>query len=121
MKEEIDKNGLKFSTGIFESDGRRAGIGEFALYSDGIIVNSNTTEHSSAFLNDLFEYVIEEFQFRRPISPIKKIYVSIVTVEFDNAITNMLANQAGLLSLIGGFLNAPQKTSHEVEVTRLDL
>jgi hypothetical protein len=119
-REEIDKNGLKFSTGVFESDGKRAGIAEFALYSDGIVAVSNTTEHSASFLEDLFEYVLREFQFRRPISPIKKIYVSIVTIEFDNAITGMLANQAALLSLIGGYLNAPQNTSHGVEVTRLD-
>jgi hypothetical protein len=119
-REEIDKNGLKFSTGIFASDGKRAGIGEFALYSDGIVAISNATEHSNAFLDDLFDYVVREFQFRRPISTIKKIYVSTVTVEFESAIANMLANQAALLSLISGYLNAPQNTSHGVEVTRLD-
>jgi hypothetical protein len=120
VREEIDKNGLKFSTGVFESRGKRAGIGEFALYSDGIIAVSNTTEHSAAFLEDLLEYVVRDFRFRIPISPIKKIYVSIVTVEFENAIANMLAHQSALLSLIGGYLNASQNTSHGVEVTRLD-
>ncbi len=120
VREEIDKNGVKFSTGIFEADGKRTGIGEFTLYNDGLVAVSNTTEHSSAFLEDLFEFVVREFQFRQPISPIKKIYVSIVTVEFGHAVANMLAKQIALLSLIGSYLNAPQKTSHEVAVTRLD-
>ena len=120
VREEIDKNGMKFSTGVFKSDGKRAGIGEFALYNDGFVAVSNTTEHSGAFLEDLFGFVVKEFQFRRPISPIKKIYVSIVTVEFGYAVANMLAKHTALLSLIGSYLNAPKKTSHEVAVTRLD-
>jgi hypothetical protein len=64
--------------------------------------------------------VIAEFEFRRPISPIKKVFVSVVTVEFDNSITVLLAKQAELMSLIAGYLNEPLKTSHGVAITRLD-
>lgn len=119
-REEVDKNGLKFSTGIFEFQGRRTGIGEFILYNDGIVAVSNTTEHALAFLDDLIEFVIGEFQFRRPISPIKKVYVSVLTVEFESSMANMFANHTALTSLVGTYLNAPQHTSHGVEVTRLD-
>ena len=119
-REEVDKNGLKFSTGVFEFQGKRASIGEFVLYNDGIVAVSNTTEHSGAFLDDLIEFVIHEFQFRRPISPIKKVYVSVVTVEFEDSLANMFANQAALTSLVSSYLNAPQGTSHGVEITRLD-
>src|SRR5260370_34046936 len=119
-REEVDKSGLKFTTGVFESNGKRAGISEFVLYSDGIVVVSNTTEHSNAFLEDITKFAIDEFHFRYPISPIKKVFVSILTVEFENAVANMLAKQSALLSLIGGYLNAPQNTSHGIEITRLD-
>lgn len=119
-REDIDKNGLKFSTGIFESNSKRAGVGEFALYNDGLVAVSNTTEHSNAFLEDVVEFVITEFQFRRPISPIKKVYVSTVTVEFERPIGNIFANHAALMSLIGRYLNASRGTSHDVEVTRID-
>jgi hypothetical protein len=119
-REETDKNGLKFLTGIFEFQGKKAGIDEFALYNDGIVVVSNTTEHSNAFLDDLFGFLVKGFQFRRPSSSIKKVYVSILTVEFENPIGLMLANQAALMSLVGEYLNAPQGTAHNVELTRVD-
>ncbi|WP_342714094.1 hypothetical protein [Bradyrhizobium sp. B039] len=119
-REEVDKNGLKFGTGIFNSDGKRAIITEFALYTDGVVAIANTTEHSSAFLDDLMDYLIREFQFRRPISPVKKVYVSLLTVEFEQAVSAMFADHAALLSLIGGYLNAPLGTRHGVEVTRID-
>jgi|SRR5450755_2477590 hypothetical protein len=120
-REEVDKNGLKFFTGIFEVDGKRAGVGEFGLYGDGIVAISNTTEHSEAFIEDIVGFAIDEFQFRNPVSPIKKIFVSTVTVEFENSLSNVLADQAALMSLVGSYLNAPQNTSYNVEVTRLDL
>ena len=119
-REEIDKHGLKFSNGTFEFQGRRTGISDLILYNDGIVATSNTTEHSSAVLDDLMEFVIRDFQFRQPISPIKKVYVSTVTVEFRNSMTNMLAHHAALLDLVGNYLNAPQRTSHNVQLTRID-
>jgi len=119
-REEIDKNGLKFSTGIFEAGGKRVTIGEFAFYTDGVVAVSNSTEHSSAFLDDLLDFLIREFQFRRPISPVKKVNVSILTVEFEDTVSAMLANHAALLGLVGQYLNAPLGTSHGVEVTRID-
>lgn len=119
-REEIDKNGLRFSAGVFEFEGKRAAISEFVLYNDGIVAVANTTERSSAFLNDIVEFVISKFQFRRPISPIKKVYVSIITVEFDNSVASLFDKYAGLMSLVAGYLNAPLGTLHRVAVTRLD-
>jgi hypothetical protein len=119
-REEVDKNGLKFSVGMFESEANAGTIGEFILYNDGIVAVSNTTERSAAFLDDIVDFVIREFKFRRPISPIKKISVSIMTVEFEKSVADMLANQAALTSLIGSYLNAPQGTSHDVVVTRIE-
>lgn len=119
-REEIDKHGLKFSAGIFQFEGKRATIGEFVLYNDGIVAVSNTTERSTAFLDDVVEFSIREFQFRRPVSPIKKVFVSIVTVEFDNSVVGLFAKQAAVTSLVADYLNAPLGTSHGVAVTRLD-
>jgi hypothetical protein len=119
-REEIDRNGLKFATGTFEADGKRSGIAEFVLYNDGIVAVSNTTEHSDAFLDDITKFVIDNFEFRYPISPIRKVFVSILTVEFEVAIAKILAQQSALLSLIGDYLNAPLNTTHGVEITRLD-
>jgi hypothetical protein len=119
-REEVDKNGLRFGTGIFETGGKRLAIAEFVLYNDGIVAVSNTTERSEDFLNDIVDFSIREFQFRQPISPIKKVSTSIITVEFENSVANMFANQAALTSLIGNYLNAPLGTSHDVAVTRLE-
>lgn len=119
-REEIDKSGLKFNGGYFVFENSKAPISEFGLYNDGLVAISTTTERASAFLEDIVKFVIEDFNFRMPISPIKKIYVSIVTVEFDKNVTSLLSNQSTLTALVAGYLNAPLGTSHEAAVTRLD-
>lgn len=118
--EEVNKNGLKFATGVFETKDATFSIGEFALYNDGIVAVTNTTERATAFLEDIVEYAIKEFNFRRPISAVKKIFMSIVTVEFDYAAVNLFARHAALASLIAEYLNAPQGTAHDIAVTRVE-
>jgi hypothetical protein len=120
-REEISKSGLKFQTGAFEFEGKRSGIAEFGFYSDGLVALSNTTEHSNAFLEDIIEFAKANFDFRSPRSEIKKVFVSTVIVEFEKSIAHLLTQHAALLSLVGDYLNAPQKTSHDIEVMRLDL
>lgn len=119
-REDIDKNGLRFATGVFEFESKRSVIGEFAMYTDGLVAVSTTTEQAGAFLDDLFEYLVSEFNFRRPISPIKKVCVSVLTVEFEKSIANMLAKHAALIELVAQYLNAPLGTSHQVETMRMD-
>jgi hypothetical protein len=119
-REEIDKSGLKFSGGYFKFEDKKTPISQFDLYNDGIVAVSTTTEQASAFLDDIVEFAIAKFDFRRPISPIKKINVSVVTVEFDSAVTSLLASQNALKNLVAGYLNAPLGTSYPAAVTRLD-
>jgi hypothetical protein len=118
-REEIDKNGLKFMSGQFPFEGEKANIGEFAVYNDGLVAVANTTESGTAFLEELFTYLIKEFQFRQPVSPIKKVNVSTVIVEFDEALNSMLADQEAIMDIVAVHLNAPLNTSDKVELSRL--
>jgi hypothetical protein len=81
--EELNKNGAKFQNGFFAFDGKRAGITELAVFNDGIVVNANSTEGASAFIEDLINYVRANFQFRDFTSNVRKVLVSQVIVEFD--------------------------------------
>ncbi|MGY4399874.1 hypothetical protein [Bradyrhizobium sp. USDA 3315] len=120
-KEDVDKNGLKFALGSFSYEGESIGITEFVAYNDGIVAQSNTTERATAFLEDITSFLIEELGFRRPVSDIKKINVSILTVEFAESVSKLFAHQAELFSLVREYLNAPQDTAHPAEVSRLDI
>jgi hypothetical protein len=119
-REEIDKNGLKFASGDFLFEGETVSIGEFIAFNDGLVSIAITTERATAFLEDLVEFLKNEFQFREPISPIKKINASTVIVEFDESVNSMLADQQAIMDIVAGHLNAPEKTSAPVELTRLE-
>jgi hypothetical protein len=119
-REEIEKSGLKFSAGQMHFEGENVTIGEFTAYNDGIVANSVTTERATAFLEDIFGYLIDRFGFREPVSPIKKINVSTVIVEFDETVSAMLAKQKAITDIVAAHLNEPQGTSDKVELYRLD-
>jgi hypothetical protein len=121
IREDIDKNGLKFGLGSFAFEDITVGITDFIAYNDGIVAVSNTTERAAAFLEDVMRFLIDEQGFRHPVSTIKKVNVSILTVELAESVNTLFAHQAKLFSLIGEYLNAPLGSTHPAEVSRLDI
>jgi hypothetical protein len=121
VREDIDKNGLKFALGSFMFEGLVIGITDFVAYNDGIVAVSNTTERATAFLEDATRFLIEELGFRRPVSTIKRVNVSILTVELSESVSALFSHQAKLFSLIGEYLNAPLGSAYPAEVSRLDI
>src|ERR1700682_3596918 len=67
-REELATKGAKFENGLFTVDGKLANVVDFTAFSDGIVVNSNTTESASAFIDDLLAFLREQFGFREFIS-----------------------------------------------------
>ncbi|WP_316169059.1 MULTISPECIES: hypothetical protein [unclassified Bradyrhizobium] len=120
-REDIDKNGLKFGLGSFDFEGVKVGVTDFVAYNDGIVAVSNTTERATAFLEDATRFLISELKFRRPVSTIKKVNVSTLTVELSESVNTLFAQQAKLFSLVGEYLNAPLGSRHPTEVSRLDI
>jgi hypothetical protein len=119
-REEVEKNGLKFGGGRFVFDGKLFVINEFVAYNDGIVAVAPATEPATAFLEDIVEFLKEAFQFRSPITPIKKVSVSNVIIEFDGPINSMLAEHEAFTNLISGYLNANEGTSFPAKLSRLD-
>lgn len=110
--EEINKNGAKFQNGFFTFDGKRASIAELAVFNDGIVVNSNSTEAASAFIGDLISYVRSNFRFRDFTSKVRTILVSQVVVEFDTR----LAALVPLFAKIGAMINKETGQIYETPV-----
>ena len=89
-REDIDKNGLKFAGGQMLHEGKLANIGEFVVFSDGIVAISSSTELAKSFLQDIFGFLISEFDFREISSDVKRVHISTVVVEFDTSLNQFV-------------------------------
>lgn len=110
--EEINKNGAKFQHGVFAFDSRRANITELAVFNDGIVVNANSTEAASAFIEDLLAYVRSNFGFREFTSKVRRVLVSQVIVEFDTR----LAALVPIFKKIGTLISEETSQTYDVPI-----
>jgi hypothetical protein len=120
-REEIDKNGLKFSSGQFQFDGELVTIDEFIAYNDGIVAAANTTERSEGFLADIHKFLMAEFKFREITSVIKKVNLSTLVVEFDSSLSAIMNGHQTIMDIVAGNLNSLEKTQYPLELARVDL
>lgn len=93
-KEDVDKNGLRFEVGRL---GNEAVVTDFAIYSDGVVINARTTEDAQLFWTDLLEWMIAQNNFRRFIEPPSVRYISQIVVEFDKALGNLLHSHRAII------------------------
>jgi hypothetical protein len=119
-REDIDKNGLKFAGGQMLHEGKIANIGEFIVFNDGIVAVSSSTEFAESFLQDIFSFLVSEFEFRKISSYVKKVHISTVVVEFDTSLNHFIQGHTAEIGVIGKHLNSIDNTDFPVEVTRLD-
>jgi hypothetical protein len=119
-REDIDKNGLKFAGGQMLHEGKLANIGEFVVFSDGIVAISSSTELAESFLQDIFGFLISEFDFREISSDVKRVHISTVVVEFDTSLNQFVQGHTAETAVIGKHLNSIDSTDFPVEVMRVD-
>jgi hypothetical protein len=119
-REDIDKNGLKFAAGQFEYENEPINVGEFIVYNDGIMTSSTSTENSEAFLDDVSDFLRDDFGFRPIVSNVKRIFLSSVVVEFATSISSALKAFETLSNIVGAKLNAIDGTNYPVELARID-
>jgi hypothetical protein len=120
-REDIDKNGLRFSGGNFAGPSGLTNLAEFVVYNDGIAATASSTEGAEAFLEDISKFLIEMFNFRGITSEVKKIDLSGVVVEFNPSLTAILGARDKIATIIGNNLNAIERTNFPVELTRIEL
>jgi hypothetical protein len=119
-REDIDKNGLKFLAGHFEHEKNRANITEFAVFNDGIVVSSVSTEAAEAFFEDVYAFLRSNFGFREIVSTVKRVYLSNLVVELGPSLSKALDSYAQIAKVIGEKLNKLDGSKHPVELARLD-
>jgi hypothetical protein len=119
-REDIDKNGLKFAGGQMLHEGKLANIAEFVVFNDGIIAVSSSTELAESFLQDIFAFLVSEFEFRAISSDVKKVHISTVVVEFNTSLNQFVQGHTAEMAVIGKHLNSIDNTDFSVEVNRLD-
>ena len=104
-REELNKNGIKFENGRIDFEGGRVNIGSFTVYSDGIVVEANTTERASAFLDELIPWLRSKFGFRDFTTPTKQYFLSQIVVEFDRPIAKLISGYEKMATAINSELS----------------
>ncbi len=118
--EEMAKNGLRFSEGIFKYDDEYYGIIDIHVYNDGVIVSSPTTEISSAILADLMTWLREEHDFRDFVSPVRELSLSEVIVEFDYPLAGLLSASLAIAQAVTSIVGPMMETPASMDFARLE-
>lgn len=100
LPEILNQNGLRFDFGMFGFEGTVVHMNEFTVFSDGIVAAAKTTECAEAFLIDIVTWLQETFGFRQITTPIKKINLSVLVVEFDSPLSQALPRQSRLPEIV---------------------
>jgi hypothetical protein len=109
---EAIKSGAKFQNGRIHDGQKTIFIRGLEIHSDGVLITTHQTDDTEFVFNDLSSMLASAFGFRSPINEIKKRYFSVVIVEFDallenlingfseiaNAFSDQLSHDAGIVS-----------------------
>lgn len=118
-REDMNKSGLVFGVGQFRADGEPIMVNDFAIYNDGIVAVSRTTESAEAFLNDVFTWVTDTFGFRK-VDNSRRLYSSTIIVEFDHSPSQLVAGYERLIGLLNARTKTVMRKSASLQFSRLD-
>jgi hypothetical protein len=98
---------LVFQSGkIIISEGKEVGIHQLIMLPDGDMVASANTDFAESGLNTLVEYLNKEFAYRMEGKSGKRFYQSVVVVEFEKQLSQMLPAIASIQELLSRFHGA---------------
>jgi|SRR6185369_4194532 len=112
--------GLKFSHGQLSKE-QKINIISLQIFNDGIVVECRDTEACDIVLDDAIAYIKEKFKFREPAHIAPRKYVSVVVVNFDNDISNLLKGFSKIKRLLESSLVESNAISADIHVGRLTL
>ncbi len=120
-REDLEKNGMKFETGRFDFEGSPVNILTLAVYSDGVVVDANTTERASAFLDEVITWLRSDFGFRDFITQPKRYFLSQLVVEFEKPMSRLVVEYEKIAQAIDSKLAPIYNTpAGLVKFARLD-
>lgn len=74
---------FKFESGSYFDDSDNMNIGQFQIYTDGLVASANTTDIAEKFIEHFIEWGKSVIGLRDLQRPPKIVYTSAVIVEFD--------------------------------------
>jgi hypothetical protein len=99
----------------------RANINELSVFTDGIVVETNTTDRSEAFLRELLDWLRKGFGFREfQLKPAVR-FLSQVVVEFDQSFSPILKAHERLFNAITDRFVPIYGKSKSATLVRIDL
>lgn len=100
---ELAENGLVYESGVHETPEGDVTIARVSAHHDGVVIRASTTQQADAFFDDLQEWLIREWGFRRvPITP---LYLSDIVVDFDKPMSNMINKFDEMINIISRNMN----------------
>jgi hypothetical protein len=92
---------LTFASGVFDPSGDRIPIVQILIFPDGLAVFTKETDGASSVLEDLMFGLDEHLGYRHRANQKERLYLSQLTVEFDDA----FVQQAETFLLVRGLVN----------------
>lgn len=118
--EEMAKDGLTFSMGQLQFENRTAPIAELKIYNDGVVVTSENSNISYAFLHDLINWLRTDFGFRDFSSQFKELCLSEIIVEFDHPLSRLISAYEAITSMLSVAIGPMFGTSEKTQFVRID-
>lgn len=87
-RDELEKTGLIFDNGTYQTSSGVITIARFSVHNDGIVVRAPKTDDAESFFSDVKEWLINECGFRSVNE--KRLYLSEIVVEFEKRLDNAL-------------------------------
>jgi hypothetical protein len=103
-REDVVKQGYKFSTGQIILSGKKTVVIEFAIYNDGIVADARNSEIAEAFLDDIIQFMQTEFEFRKFSSEPRRYFHNQLVVEFEKPLGRLIPTFDKISRTISQFL-----------------
>ena len=95
---EALKTGAKFQSGRINDGQKVIFIKGLEIHADGLLITTHQTDDTEIVFNDLSSLLIAAFGFRTPTSTIGKRYFSVVVVDFEVPLENLIDGFATIVS-----------------------
>jgi len=121
VSDETSKSGFKFEHGQINLNNANERITDFTIYRDGVVINATKTDISEALLNDVTEYMKQEFSYRDPVTQPRKYFQSQLVVEFEKSPEKLITPFNEIAAIVSEPLREIFGVDIPMRFVRLDL
>lgn len=97
---ELRQTGLHFARGVIHRVDSIVNISEVAIFTDGIVITSQTTDDGEVFWQDLYNFLTTEHSFR-PLARKPRIrFISQIVVDFQRELSAVITGYERIIAYI---------------------